>query len=173
LAVTIIFSAQSLLLVTTLQAIGKTTRILGISLAATTIDLATVGLGAPALGTTAGAIGRASLAISMSFLAWLSLRKILHAPVGKGLPKALVVALFSAASLILIDNFLALSLHMAPIIRLPALLAVFAVCFLAASSALHVFANEDFDLLENALPKLLRPLLKALERILVQSPRLT
>ena len=38
LAVTIIFSAQSLLLITTLQAIGKTKPILGISLAATILD---------------------------------------------------------------------------------------------------------------------------------------
>src|SRR3989442_3927134 len=65
LAVTIIFTAQSLLLITALQAIGKTKPILGISLAATIIDLAAVGLGARPLGTTAGAIGRALLAIGM------------------------------------------------------------------------------------------------------------
>lgn len=167
LAVTIIFSAQSLLLVTTLQAIGKTSRILGISLVAATIDLVTVGLGASALGTTAGAISRALLAISMSFLAWLSLRRTLHPPVTKGLSKALVLTLFSAAPLFFVDNFLALSLHLAAVLRLPALLGVFAFCFLTASRALNVFADDDFELLGNALPVFLTPLLRTLERILV------
>jgi O-antigen/teichoic acid export membrane protein len=170
LAVTIIFSAQSLLLITALQAVGRTTHILGISLGATIIDLVTVGVGASALGTTAGAIGRALLAVSMSVLAWLSLRAILHAPVTKGLSKALILALLSGAPLIIVDNLLTLSLHLTPIVRLPALLAVFAISFLGASRVLHAFADDDFDLLENALPRFLRPLLRTLERILVQIP---
>jgi O-antigen/teichoic acid export membrane protein len=170
LAVTIIFSAQSLLLITTLQAVGRTTHILGISLGATIIDLVTVGVGASALGTTAGAIGRALLAVSMLALAWLSLRGILHAPVMKGLSKALILAFFSGAPLILVDNSLTLSLHLAPVVRLPALVAVFTISFLTASRALQVFADDDFDLLENALPLFLTPLLRILERILVQIP---
>ena len=171
LSVTIIFSAQSLLLVTTLQAVGRTKPVLGISLAAVLIDFAAVGLGAPKLGTTAGAIGRALLAISMTFLAWLSLRTTLRAPLTKGLSKALVVAFFSAAPLIIVDNFLTLSIHLAPILRLPALVTVFAICFLTLSRALHVFAHDDFDLLENALPRFLTPLLMILERVLVQTAR--
>jgi O-antigen/teichoic acid export membrane protein len=160
LAATIVFAAQSLLLITTLQAVGRTTHVLGISLAAVMIDFAAVGLGATALGTTAGAIGRALMAISMTFLSWLSLRTILHAPVTKGLSKALVVALCSAAPLILVDNLLTLSVHMAPVLRLPTLLAVFTSCFLAASRALSAFTEDDFDLLENALPQFLsRPLM--------------
>jgi O-antigen/teichoic acid export membrane protein len=171
LAITIIFSAQSLLLMTTLQAMGRTTHILGVSLAATMIDLVTVGFGAAVLGTTAGALGRALLAISMTFLAWLSLRKFLHAPVTKGLSKAIILALFSAGPLILVDGFLSLSLHLAPLLRLPALLTAFALCFLTASRMLHVFTNDDFDLVENALPRFLTPLLGTLERILVQIPQ--
>jgi len=169
LSATIIFSAQSLLLITTLQAVGRTKPVLGISLAAVLIDFAAVGLAAPTLGTTAGAIGRALLAISMTFLAWLSLHATLHAPLAKGLSKALVVAFFSAAPLIIVDNFLTLSIHLAPILRLPALLTVFAFCFLTLSRALHVFAGDDFDLLENALPGFLTPLLMILERVLVQT----
>ncbi len=170
LAVTIIFSAQSLLLITALQAIGKTTHILGISLAATIIDLAAVGVGASALGTTAGAIGRALLAISMRLLSWLSIRKVLHAPVTKGLSKAVVLSLFSAVPLILVDNFLTLNLRLAPILRLPALLTVFTIGFLTVSRALFVFTENDFDLLENALPRFLTPLLRTLERVLVRPP---
>jgi O-antigen/teichoic acid export membrane protein len=172
LVATIIFSAQSLLLITTLQAVGRTTHILGISIVATIIDLVTVGFGASSLGTVAGAMGRALLAMSMSFLAWLSLRKILHAPVTKGLSKSLALAIFSAAPLIMIDSFLTRSLHVAPILRLSALLGVFAICFLTASRAMNVFVDEDFDLMENAFPRFAKPLLRLLERIFVQAPGL-
>ena len=171
LAATIIFSAQSLLLITTLQAVGRTKPVLGISLSAVLIDFAAVGFGASTLGTTAGAIGRALLAISMTFLAWLSLRTTLHAPLTNGLSKALVVAFFSAAPLIIVDNFLTLSIHLAPLLRLPALLTAFAIFFLTLSRALHVFAHDDFDLLENALPRFLTPLLIIIERVLVQRAR--
>jgi O-antigen/teichoic acid export membrane protein len=169
LAVTIIFSAQSLLLTTTLQAIGKTTRILVISFGATIIDLAAVGAGASPLGTTAGAVGRALLAISMTFLAWFSLRTVLHAPITRGLPRALALALFSATPLILIDNLLTIDFHLAPTLRFLALLPIFGVCFLTASRFLHAFADDDFDLLESALPTFLTPLLRRLERFLVRT----
>jgi len=168
LAATIIFSAQSLLLITTLQAIGKTKSILGISLAATIVDLVVVGLGAATLGTTAGAVGRSLLAATMALLAWLSLRHVLRAPVTKGLSKAIVVSILSAAPLILFDNLLTFNSHQPPIIRIPALLGIFAICYLGASRALHVFTENDFNLFENALPGFLRPLLKALERVLIQ-----
>src|SRR3989442_1977681 len=110
LGVTIIFSAQSLLLITTLQAIGKTKPILGISLTATIIDLAAVGLGARPLGTTAGAIGRALLAIGMMTLAWWTLRRVLHAPITRGLSKALLVAILTATPLPTVDYLLATNL---------------------------------------------------------------
>ena len=168
LAATIIFSAQSLLLITTLQAIGKTKSILGISLAATIVDLVAVGLGAATLGTTAGAVGRSLLAATMTLLAWLSLRHVLRAPVTKGLSKAIVVSILSAAPLILFDNLLTVNSHQPPIVRIQVLLGIFAICYLGASRALHVFTENDFDLFENALPGFLRPLLKALERVLIQ-----
>ena len=81
--------------------------------------------------------------------------------------KALVLTLFSAAPLFFVDNFLTLSLHLAPVLRLPTLVGVFALCFLTASRALNVFSDDDFTLLENALPGFLTPLLRTLERILV------
>jgi O-antigen/teichoic acid export membrane protein len=169
LAVTVIFSAQSLLLVTTLQAVGKTTRILGVSLGATIIDLAAVGLGASALGTTAGATGRALLAISMYFLAWVSLRNIVRVPVTNGLPKAAILALISAAPLIPIDNFLALNSHLPPLFRLPALLGVFAISFLGSSRILSAFTEDDFELLDNALPMFLHRPLGVLKLIIIRN----
>jgi O-antigen/teichoic acid export membrane protein len=168
LAITIIFSAQSLLLITALQAIGKTRPILGISLAATIIDLAAVGLGARPLGTTAGAVGRALLAIVMMVLAWWTLRRVLHVPLTHGLSKALLVSVLAAVPVAVIDYALATNLHVTPLIRLPALVIVFTLSFLLACRQLFVFTDADFELLENALPQAVRPLLDVVERLLVR-----
>jgi O-antigen/teichoic acid export membrane protein len=168
LAITIFFSAQSLLLITTLQAIGKTKPILSISLAATIIDLAAVALGARPLGTTAGAIGRALLALGTMTLAWWTLHRTLHAPLTHGLSKALLVAILTAAPIAIIDYGLATNLHLTPLLRLPVLVIVFALCFLIVSRELYVFTEADFDLLENALPHVLRPSLDSIERLLVR-----
>ena len=168
LAITIIFSAQSFLLITTLQAIGKTKPILGISLAATILDLATAGLGARPLGTTAGAIGRALLAIGTMTLTWWTLRRVLHVPITRGLSKALLVAILTATPLAIVDYVLATNLHLTPLFRLPALVIVFALSSLIVSRELSVFTETDFDLLENALPRVLRPALDAAESLLLR-----
>jgi O-antigen/teichoic acid export membrane protein len=168
LAVTIVFSAQSLLLITTLQAIGKTKPILGISLAATIIDLAAVGLGARPLGTTAGAIGRTLLALGMMTLAWWTLRRVLDVPLTRGLSKALLVAVLTATTLAIVDYALATNLHLTPLYRLPALMIVFSLSFLIVSRELSVFTEDDFELLENALPRVLRPALDTAGRLLLR-----
>jgi O-antigen/teichoic acid export membrane protein len=167
LAITIIFSAQSLLLITALQAIGKTKPILGISLAATVLDLAAVGLGARPLGTTAGAIGRALLAIAMMVLAWWTLRRVLHVPLTHGLSKALLVSVLAAVPVAVIDYALATNLHATPLVRLPALVIVFALSFLVVCRQLSVFTQADFELLGNALPRNLGRFLDVLERFFV------
>jgi O-antigen/teichoic acid export membrane protein len=151
-----------------LQAIGKTKPILGISLAATILDLSAVGLGARPLGTTAGAIGRALLAIGMMTLAWWTLRRVLHVPLTHGLSKALLLAILTAAPLAIVDYGLATNLHLTPLFRLPVLVIVFALCFLIVSRELSVFTEADFDLLENALPHVVRPVLDSIERLLVR-----
>jgi O-antigen/teichoic acid export membrane protein len=171
LAITIIFSAQSLLLITTLQAIGKTKPILWISLAATVIDLAAVGLGARPLGTTAGAVGRAFLALGMMSLAWWTLRRVLHVPLSQGLSKALLVAIVTAAPLVIIDYALTTNLHYAPLFRLPMLVIVFAASFLILCRQFSVFTEADFELLENALPRSLQPGLRLIERVLIPAPK--
>jgi len=168
LAVTIISSAQSLLLITTLRAIGKTKPILGISLAATIIDLAAVGLGARPLGTTAGAIGRALLAITMMVLAWWTLRRVLRVPLTRGLSKSLLVSVLSAVPVAIIDYALATNLHLTPLYHLPALIIVFGLSYLIVIRELSVFTTADFDLLEKALPQTLRPSLDMIERLLVR-----
>jgi O-antigen/teichoic acid export membrane protein len=167
LSITIIFTAQSLLITTTLQAIGKTRQILWIGLTATIIDLGTVWFGAPVLGTTAGAIGRTLLALTTMLLAWVALRKNLQAFLAHGLPKALTLGTVSALPLFLIDTALTNTLHYAPLPRILLLVPIFFASYLAASRALSVFTPVDFDLMENALPKFLVGALRALERLVL------
>jgi O-antigen/teichoic acid export membrane protein len=171
LAITIIFSAQSLFLITTLQAIGRTKPILGISLTATIIDLAAVTLGARPLGTTAGAIGRVLLALGTLTLAWWTLRRVLHVPVTNGLSKAVLLSVFTAVPLAMIDYVLATNLHLTPLFRLPTLVIVFALSFLIVSRELSVFTEDDFALLETALPRVLIPYLDMVERLLAPRTR--
>jgi len=168
LAITVIFSAQSLLLITALQAIGRTKPILGIGLAATIIDLATVAVLSRPIGTTAGAIGRALLAVVMMTLAWWTLRRVLHVPLTRGLSKALLVAILTAAPLAIVDYALEGNFHLVPLLRLPILVVVFAVSFLIVSRQLSVFTVADFELLENALPQAVMPLLDVLARLIVR-----
>src|SRR5207244_13231159 len=106
---------QSFLLLTSIQSSSRPAHILGISLSATIIDLVSVGLGANALGTTAGAIGRALLAITTLLLAWLSLRRALHAPVAQGLSKALVLTMLTAFPLLIVDTILMLNFRLVPL----------------------------------------------------------
>jgi O-antigen/teichoic acid export membrane protein len=168
LAITTIFSAQSLLLITTLQAISKTKPILGISLAATIIDLTAVGLGARVLGTTAGAIGRALLALGMMALSWWTLRRVLHVPLTHGLPKALLAAVLTTTTLAMVDFALTTNLHVTPLVRLPSLIVVFAFSFIIICRQLTVFTENDFELLESALPRVLVRTLDVIERLLVR-----
>ncbi len=169
LAVTIIFSAQSLLLITTLQSVSRTAHILGISLAATLVDLVTVSLGASFLGTTVGAIGRALLAATMLWLAWVSLRRIIHAPLASGLSKGLTLTLLTALPLLAVDQILTATFHVLPLPRLTLLLVTFVVCFLIAARTFSVFNEDDFKLLENALPIFSRRYMMILKRLLVRT----
>lgn len=169
LAVTVIFSAQAMLLTTTLQAVNRTKPILAISLAAVTVDLATVAILATSLGTTAAAIGRALLAIATTTLAWWTLRRVLSVPLTHGASKALAVTVVTATLLAIVDYLLTTSLHLTPFYRLPTLAIVFALSFMIVSRELSVFTAADFWLLENALPLAVEPYLTIVERLLVRS----
>ena len=66
------------------------------------------------------------------------------------------------------DCVLAINLRLTPLVRLPALVVVFAICFPIIARQLSVFVEADFKLLENALPQLLRPSLEVMERLLIR-----
>jgi hypothetical protein len=103
----------------------------------------------------------------MMTLAWWTLRRVLHVPLKHGLSKALLVSILTAAPLAIIDYGLATSFHLTPFFRLPVLVIVFAFSFIIICRELSVFADTDFALPENALPRILVQYLDALERFLV------
>jgi hypothetical protein len=72
----------------------------------------------------------------------------------------------------ILDYALTTNLHLTPLVRLPALVIVFALSFLLVCRQLIVFRETDFELLENALPGILGRFLDMLERFLVRRKRL-
>ncbi len=165
LLLTTVFSAQALLLFTTLQAIRNTRPIFTITLAATIIDLAIVTIFGRTLGTTAGAIGRAILAITTLLLAVKALRKKLDVPIRRGLSKALLLALGISIPLALADQLLTHTIPIQPLLRLPILLTLFTASLSLLSRRLQIFQTRDFALLEKTLPTSLQPVLVVIQRL--------
>ncbi len=104
----------------------------------------------------------------MMLLAWWTLRPVLHAPLTMGLSKGLLLSVFTAAPLAIIDYTLTTNLHLTQLVRLPSLVIVFALSFLVVCWQLSVFTETDFELLENALPRFLARPLGVLEHVLVR-----
>ena len=167
LALTVILSAQGAVLITALQALGNTKPLLKIFLASTILDLAIVALAAKTLGTTAGATGRIVLAASTLLLAWQTLRTIIHTPISQGIYKAILLATGTALPLALADQLMTRTLIFAPIMRLPVILAIFAGSFLVVSRKLSIFQDQDFEILESALPSILRRHIRTFQHLLV------
>ncbi len=59
------------------------------------------------------------------------------------------------------------TLAFTPIMRLPVILAIFAGSFLVVSRRLSIFQDQDFNLLETALPSPLRGHIRTFHRLLV------
>lgn len=169
LALASVFTAQGALLVTTLQAVGRTRQYLGVTLASTLVFLAVVGLGTKPLGTLAGAIGRASLAIFIVVLARRSLHHTIAAHTTAALSKAIPLAVAVALPLFIVDQYF-LQYHpfgIRPIFQLVILFGVFVALFAAVSRQLKVFHHGDFAMLHDALPSRFRRYLKIVQRLII------
>ena len=167
LALSSIFVAQGVLLVTTMQAVGHTRRYLGVTLASTLVFLGFVGLGALPLGTLAGAIGRALLSILIVTLARFTLRHEISTHVNSALSKAIPLAVGVALPLLTLDQFFLLYHPFRPIFQLVILFGLFVVLYAGISRRLRVFHHGDFTMLHDVLPKRLRPILKRVQGIIV------
>jgi O-antigen/teichoic acid export membrane protein len=169
LSLSSIFVAQGVLLVTTLQAVGHTRRYLAITLLSTVAFMGFVGFAALPLGTLAGAIGRGLLSILIVALARFSLRNEVSTHIDSAMSKALPLAAGVALPLLALDQVFLLYHPFRPIFQLIILFGLFVVLYGGISRQLKVFHHGDFSMLHDALPRILRPYLRMIQRIIVSS----
>ena len=168
LALSCVFVAESAILAATLQAIGKTGKLLQITALATALDLATVVSLATDLGPVAGAIGRALLYLTVVYLARKSLKAEITMASHEGIMEGLGLALGVGLPLFATDQLL-IQLSLLPLLRLPVLLAVFTTGYLILSRRLQVFRPGDFTILKDALPHRFHPFLRKVELLVMGS----
>jgi O-antigen/teichoic acid export membrane protein len=164
-----VFTAQGALLVTTLQAVGRTRQYLGVTLASTVIYLVIVGLGAIPIGTLAGAVGRAVLAISIVALARRSLHNTVSTNTNAAMFKAIPLAAAVAIPIFVVDLYFLTyrPLGLRAIYQFVILLGIFVVTYAAASRQLKVYHHGDFAILHGALPRRLQPYLRMIQRLVI------
>src|SRR5437879_8105292 len=139
LALSSIFVAQGVLLVTTLQAVGHTRRYLVVTLVSTIAFMGFVGFAALPLGTLSGAIGRALLSILIVALARFSLRHEVSTHIDSALSKAIPLAAGVGLPLLALDQFFLLYHSVRPVFQLVILFGLFAVLYGGISRRLRVF----------------------------------
>jgi O-antigen/teichoic acid export membrane protein len=164
-----VFTAQGALLVTTLQAVGRTRQYLKVTLASTLIYLFIVSLSVIPIGTLAGAIGRAGLAISIVVLARRSLHNTVSAHTNAAIFKAIPLALGVAAPIFIVNLYFLTyhPLNLRPIFQLLVLFGIFVLAYGAVSRRLRVFHHGDFAILHGALPRRFQPYLRMIQRLVI------
>ncbi len=167
LTVTAIFTAQTAILTSSLQAFGKTVQVLLITGVATGIDLALVWVFAPIYGTTVGAVGRTLLYACTVFLSYRVLKREVRAQPFHGLAKSAALAAGAALPLFLLNEVFLGEFYLRPLVRLPILLLVFAGLYLGISRRLGIFHAGDFAILKDVLPHRYHPFLRRIERLLL------
>jgi len=171
LSLSSIFVAQGVLLVTTLQAVGHTRRYLAVTLVSTIAFMGFVGFAALPIGTLSGAIGRALLSILIVALARFSLRREVSTHIDSALSKAIPMAAGVGLPLLALDQFFLIYHPVRPIFQLVILFGLFVILYGGISRQLKVFHHGDFAMLHDALPSILRPYLKMVQRIIVSATR--
>ena len=167
LALAAIFTAQGAILTTSLQAIGRARQVLTVTLASTFIGLLTVALTVGSLGTLGGALGRMALAAGTVTLARRSLGSSVRTHTENALPVAALLGVGVGVPLAVAD-FVLIG-HLSPFRRLPILIGVFVLAFLAISRTFRIFRASDFGILKDALPHRFHPQLRAIEHLIVNT----
>jgi O-antigen/teichoic acid export membrane protein len=165
LALATIFTAQGAILTTSLQAVGRARQVLIVTLVSTVVGLLVVITTARFVGTLGGALGRIILSIGTVILARRSMGSSVRTHTENALPIAMLLAVGVGGPLAIVDYLLIG--HLSPFRRLPILLAVFALAFLAISRAFRIFRASDFGILKDALPHRFHPQLRAIEHLIV------
>jgi O-antigen/teichoic acid export membrane protein len=169
LALATIFTAQGAILTTSLQAIGRSRQVLIVTFASTIVGLLTVALTVGIVGTLGGALGRMVLAAGTVILARRSLGSAVKTHTENSLPIAILLAIGVGVPLAIVDDLLIG--HLSPFRRLPVLLLVFVVAFLAISRTFKIFRASDLAILKDALPHRFHPQLRAIEHLIVGRPK--
>ncbi len=167
LMMSVVFVAQSALLVTGFQALGRTRPLLKVTLTATVLDLALVALTAGTLGTTAGALGRAVLSISTVILAYVTIRPVLASSPQNGWREGLALAVGVGGPLWVSDQVMTHVLLVPHLLRLGVLGGIFFTCLIMIGRKLAVFSESDFLLAEAALPNTLRVFVRTAQKLFV------
>src|SRR6266567_3363720 len=165
LALATIFTAQGAILTTSLQAVGRARQVLIVTLVSTVVGLLVVVTTARFVGTLGGALGRTILSIGTVFLARRSMGPSVKTHSENALPIALLLAIGVGIPLAIADYLLIG--HLSPFRRLPILLGVFALAFLAISRTFKIFRASDFAILKDAMPHRFHPQLRAIEHLIV------
>ena len=163
-----ILTAQAAILTISLQAIGRARRALAVTMSSTVAGLIVVGITATILGPLGGAIGRLVTSSGTVVLARRSLESEAKTHTGEALPKALILAVGTSVPLLIVDDIMIG--HLGTTLRLPILIAMFAVAFLAIGRRFHVFRAADFTLLKDSLPHRFHPQLRAIEHLMIGHP---
>jgi len=142
---------------------------LAVTLVSTILFMGFVGLAALPIGTLAGAVGRALLSILIVSLARFSLRHEVSTHIDSSLSKAIPLAAGVGLPLLALDQFFLMVHPIRPVFQLVVLFALFVVLYGGISRRLGVFHHGDFAMLHDALPRILRPYLKMVQRIVVSS----
>src|SRR2546422_2349735 len=171
LVLTALFTAQGLLLVTTLQALAKTKLLLGITLVATTLDLGFVLVAAASLGTIAGALGRLLLAASTFSLAYIAVHRGVPLKTSNGFLQALVLAIGTSIPLLVADQILMHTYNLAAIQRLPVMIMIFVSSLILMNRKLSIFTRDDFAIAHHVLPRRLRVLTGLVEYLTISGQK--
>jgi len=165
LALAAIFTAQGAILTTSLQAVGRARQVLVVTLVSTVVGLLVVITTARFVGTLGGALGRIILSIGTVILARRSMGSSVKTHTENALPIAILLAVGVGGPLAIVDDLLIG--HLSPFRRLPILVGVFVLAFLAISRTFRIFRASDFGILKDALPHRFHPQLRAIEHLIV------
>jgi len=112
-------------------------------------------------------MGRALLSILIVALARFSLRREVSTHIDSALSKAIPLAAGVGLPLLALDQSFLMYHPVRPIFQLVILLGLFVLLYGGISRRLRVFHHGDFAMLHDALPRILRPYLRTVQRIIV------
>jgi len=164
IAATSIIPALALLTTTIIQSIGNTKPLIIIGISSAAADILTVAVFASSLGGIAGAAGRIVFSTIGLALGYYFIRKKIKLHLLRELKQPLIASIAIASPLFIIDNYLH-ALNITLRIRAPIDISAFIALAVTFTYVTKYFKKEDFELINQAIPKQLRSTLEKIETI--------